>query len=44
MLQKYQHFNSNKYGHDVKIAVVKSGSYMGCEWGLNLQTDVSDLA
>jgi putative transposase len=33
MLHKYQHFNPNKYGLDVKIAVVKSGFH--CKYNIN---------
>ena len=33
MLHTYQHFNPNKYGLDVKIAVVKSGFH--CKYNLN---------
>ena len=33
MFHKYQHFNPNKYGLDVKIAVVKSGFH--CKYNIN---------
>jgi hypothetical protein len=33
MFHKYQHFNPNTYGLDVKIAVVKSGFH--CKYNIN---------